>query len=116
MLYIDNENNIYLLGLTEESSGDLVTDASPVQVTLYESDGVTEISGESWPLAMSYFAGSKTIDGVTYPGGNYRGVLSDALVFDDDEKIVAHVEATKGANTFSMKHPDVARVRRSAAD
>lgn len=62
-LYTDNPSFIELASLTERESGNPIIDAA-VGVTIYDSAGA-EVTGESWPLAMPYDAGTLSYKGVT---------------------------------------------------
>lgn len=66
-LYAGNNSiEVLLEGLKNASSGSYINDAT-VTVTIYESDGTTEVTGVSWPVTMTY---------VTSSNGNYRGIVS----------------------------------------
>ena len=54
-LYVDNTSEIVLSVLTD-SSGSAISGAA-VNATLYEADGTTTVTGQSWPVALSESAG-----------------------------------------------------------
>lgn len=88
IVYIDNDNILRVTGLADSISAAYMN-AATVTVTLYESDGVTEVTGQSWPQTMAYEAGSN---------GNYRITLFDTLVLTHNRKYLAIVEADNGTN------------------
>lgn len=65
-IYLDNTSTIKLTGLQSSVDNSYVNDAT-VTATLYESDEVTEVTGETWPITLSYIASSN---------GNYSGSFS----------------------------------------
>lgn len=66
-LYAGNNTiEVELVGLKDASAGTYINDAT-VTVTMYGEDGSTEVTGETWPVTMSYVASSN---------GNYLGVVS----------------------------------------
>jgi hypothetical protein len=69
VLYLDNDNGLTLRGLHTKNPKTYVNDGT-VGVTLRDSSG-DALAGQSWPLAMSYVAGSD---------GDYVGTLEDTLV------------------------------------
>lgn len=71
VLYVNNDHVIEIQGLRDDS-GNIVAGAT-AEATLYESDGVTEVPNQVWPLELIY-TGSK---------GTYRGELSSAVGVSD---------------------------------
>ena len=68
LIYRANSNLLELVGLKNAATGAYLN-AATVTVTLQTEAG-TEISGETWPLTMSYVSGSN---------GDYRALLSHTL-------------------------------------
>lgn len=86
-LYIDNDNVLTLVGLQNSVSAAYLN-AATVAVTLTDADD-TEISGETWPLTMSYVSGSD---------GNYRATLPDTLTgLTTLDELSATITADAGA-------------------
>lgn len=86
-LYLGNDNVLTLVGLQNDISAAYLN-AATVTVTLVDSDG-TEISGETWPLTMTYVATSD---------GNYRATLPDTLTgLTAADALTAKVSADGGA-------------------
>lgn len=66
-LYAGNNTiDVELVGLKDASESTFINDAT-VTVTIFEEDGVTEVTGETWPVSMLYVAASN---------GDYLGVVS----------------------------------------
>ena len=86
-VYVGNTNIIDLVGLSSEVDDAFINDAD-VEVTVVDEDG-NEVSGQSWPLTMSYLPGSD---------GNYRGFISDEVSFVARDKYFANIVADGGAN------------------
>ena len=68
IIYISNDNLLTLDALTNTADSSFINDAT-VTVTLVDSTG-TEVTGETWPLAMSYVSSSN---------GKYQATLTDSL-------------------------------------
>ena len=62
----NNTIEVLLEGLKNGTTNEYINDAT-VTVVIYESDGATEVTGQSWPVTMGY---------VTSSNGNYRGIVS----------------------------------------
>lgn len=65
-IYLDNTSTVQLQGLQSVVDDSYINDAT-VTATLYESDEVTEVTGETWPITLDYIASSN---------GNYAGSFS----------------------------------------
>jgi len=83
VVYEDNDNLIWVLGLTNNLTEAFVTTASGT-AQLKDVDGANVGSA----VTLSYQSGSRTVNGVTYTGGNYAGTL------EEDEAIVAGTSYT----------------------
>jgi len=98
ILYVDNTNTVTLDGLQNSITAAYINDAT-VTLTIEDSDGV-EVTGETWPLTMSYVATSD---------GNYR-VAIDA-VLEDSEKYSAIINVSSSGSTAKWTVPITAIVR-----
>lgn len=85
ILLINSDNTIEINKLRLGLDGSTVTTAS-VAVTLYNNETDTEISGETWPLAMSHVG-----------DGLYQAGLSDSLSLSTCLICRAHITADNGA-------------------
>lgn len=90
LLYVGNDNIVEIQGL-RDADGKLITGAAAV-VTLYEDDGVTEVSGAAWPLAMAY----------TGTRGVYRAELPATLALVSKKRYRMKLEATYVGKVFSV--------------
>jgi len=86
VIYEGNDTIIEVKGLKNEVSGDYIN-AATVAVTLTDTTGV-EVTGETWPLAMSYVTGSN---------GKYRATLADTLSLTVGTRYEATISANAGA-------------------
>lgn len=84
-LYYGNDMLLEVAGLRDQATGDYLN-AATVTVTL-EDDADVQVTGESWPLAMSYVASSN---------GVYRATLRDTLSLTNNARYVATVIADAG--------------------
>lgn len=82
VIRISSDNLFEIRGLRNNADQSFVNDAT-VELTLLDEIGGTELSGQSWPLVLSYLAGS---DGV------YQGTIQDTVVADDGDTAVAKIE------------------------
>jgi hypothetical protein len=102
-LYIGNDNILELNGLLNVSvSPSTYVNTASVAVTLYDTNG-DEVSGETWPLTMSYVASSN---------GVYRATLSDSLSLKVNRRYRAKITANGGAGLQGEWHENVQAVRR----
>lgn len=51
VLYVNNDHVVEIQGL-RDAAGKLISDAT-AEATLYEADGITEVTGVTWPLALT---------------------------------------------------------------
>lgn len=79
-IYIDNNNVIKLLSVTNSITGAADTGAT-VTVTLKDSAG-ENVSGQTWPATMAHAS-----------GGTYRATLDADLVLQQNRKYTAHIGA-----------------------
>jgi hypothetical protein len=85
--FVANTNLLELIGLRSEVEDAYINNAT-VTVTINGPNG-DAISGETWPLAMSY---------VTASDGDYRATLLHTLPLIANQQYVAVIEANGGAN------------------
>lgn len=90
----------------ERVKGFSFLNAATVTVTLKDEADGTEVSGETWPLSMSYVTGSN---------GIYRATLADTLSLSEGSSYLAEISANAGAGlqgffTLTLK----AKVRKSS--
>lgn len=101
-LYYGNDMLLEVAGLQDQATGEYINDAT-VTVTL-EDSADNPVTGESWPLALSY---------VTASNGVYRATLRDTLALAINGRYVATVIADKGEGKRARWDLDfVCRVRR----
>lgn len=98
-LYLNNDHIIELDGL-QDVNGDFVAGAT-VKATLYESDGVTEVGGVTWPLTLSY-QGTR---------GNYAAELPASVAVVDKGRYKLNLSATSIGKRFEVTRIVVADMR-----
>lgn len=87
LYYYLNDNIIELNELYDNIGAAYINNAT-VTVTLEDASG-TEITGETWPLAMSYVAASN---------GKYRATLTSVLSVSLNDRLTAKVDIDAGVN------------------
>jgi len=102
IVYIENDNLIQLTGLQDAATSVYVNNAT-VTVTVTDRKGVN-VSGQSWPLTLSYVASSN---------GNYEGTLEDGLVLSIGQKYEAKVVADAGSDKIATWYLDLMAQRRT---
>ena len=95
-----NSMVIELLGLTDSITDAFVLDAT-VTITLLDDAGA-EVTGETWPLTMTFVAASD---------GNYRAVMDEAIVVIVGHQYTAQVTAISSGTTGFWEAPVVAERR-----
>ena len=102
-LYIGNDNIIELSSLRNVSTSPetYINDAT-VTVTIYDANG-DEVSGETWPLSLSYVSGSS---------GKYTATLADTLSLSVNKRYRIKLTADGGAGLKGEWHENVNAVRR----
>jgi hypothetical protein len=80
-----NDNLLEVFGLKDEAAGTFLNSAT-VTVTVTDLKSV-QVTGETWPLAMAFVAGSN---------GDYRATLKDTLGFTAGQEYVADIIADGG--------------------
>ena len=96
VVYTATDHRVRIPDLTDQD-GTSVTGAT-VEMTLYESDGTTEVSGVTWPVTLSD-------DG----GGEYSGVLPDTVNTQENTRYELRLVATSGSAKRTWREPVVVR-------
>ena len=86
IIHIDNDTQVTLEGLRVADQTTPINDATVV-ITLVERDTLDDVLGQTWPVTMNYVSGTD---------GNYRAVLSNALVLDPKKQYTAVVDVDAG--------------------
>lgn len=98
--WIESDQLLTVGGLRDTVTGAYVNMAT-VEATMYEADGLTEVGGQTWPLALSYVPASD---------GDYVGILQDARMLEDGRVYWIEVVADAGADVIkTWRWRDVAR-------
>ena len=87
VIYISSDNLIEVTGVLNVATNTYLNSAT-VTVRLVDAATSSDISGQSWPLTLTYVAASN---------GDYRGTLSDDLVISGSQNITAQVTVDGGA-------------------
>lgn len=99
VLYVGNDHVVEVQGL-RDADGKTIPSAA-VEVTLYESDGATEVTGVTWPLVLTY-EGSR---------GNYSGELSSSVGVTAGRRYTLKLTATYVSKTYEVFRTVKARLR-----
>lgn len=83
-LYVSNDNLFEVVGLKDAADNSAITSGT-ITVTLVDSAG-TQVTGETWPLAMSHVG-----------AGLWRATLVDTLSLTAGNFYTAQVSANAGA-------------------
>ena len=86
-IYRLSDNIIEVTGVKNVATGAYLNSAN-VDVTLVDASSGAEVSGQTWPMALSYVAGSD---------GDYRGTITDAISIDEGQTLIAKVTVDGGA-------------------
>ena len=101
-IQIGNTNIARLTGVKNGLTG-LVDDGATIEFTLYEVDGVTEVTGQSWPANM-----------FNEPGGTYIATLNETLDLLLNHTYTAQVDGVgSGSEVLSITEKVKAKVRGS---
>jgi len=87
VIYYSNDNTLEVRDLAKAGTGSAVADAV-VTVTAVKEKTRADVSGQTWPVTLSYVAASTL----------YRGTLKDDMVIVPEEKLIAQITASGGAN------------------
>lgn len=99
ILYVNNDHVVEIQGL-RDVDGKLITGAV-AGATLYEADGVTEVTGQVWPLVLTY----------TGARGVYRGELGPEVDIVSGGRYKMKLEAEYVGKTFEVIRTVKARTR-----
>lgn len=91
VLLIGNDQTLELKGL-RDANGAFIAGAT-ADAVLYESDGVTEVSGASWPLTLSYIG----------KRGTYRAQLPTSLNVVNDRRYELKLTAVYAGKKFEVR-------------
>ena len=94
-LYVSSDQYLWLLGLTNVSTGAFVTDAT---VSVQLTDPLNGNANVGSAVSLTYQSGSQTVNGVAYAGGNYRGLLAHSVALVAGQNYIATVTATSGTS------------------
>ena len=109
VLYARNDNLLWVCEVTNGLTGAYITNAT-VTAQLYDNDGDTVGS----QVSCAYTAGSVVVDGKTYAGGNYVGVVEEDAAITVGVPLVAHIEATATGDLVAhWEKPVTVMVRRT---
>lgn len=100
-LFVGNTMNVLLSGLQFEGEAGYINDAVAT-VSIFNSNG-TEVTGETWPLALDYVAASN---------GDYEAVLNEDLALVKNKTYTVEVIAEKDGNEGKWRETAVATDRR----
>lgn len=102
--FISNDNLLEVIGLQNAKTGEYINASATVQATLKDRAGAN-VTGASWPLALSYVAASN---------GNWDVVLPAALDLTDGQDYVCEITAqVSGGPTAAWSAPVTAIKRTS---
>lgn len=87
IIYNATDHILQVLGVKNKKTGDALNGAA-VRVTLYETDGTTVLTGETWPLTVPYVAASE---------GNYEVTLTEQLNTENKDGGLAKITIDAGA-------------------
>jgi hypothetical protein len=84
-IFIGNTNLAVMTGVKNGITGD-IDDGATLTITLYESDGTTPVTGQTWPAPM-----------FNETGGTYVATLEEGLVLSLNHIYVAIVDGVGSA-------------------
>jgi len=90
-IYIGNDNVFRTRGIKNSLTNEFINDAT-VELTLNDLDG-NEISGQTWPLTLTYIAGTN---------GEYQGTIDDAIDVEDGQTGEAVLEISGDSLTATL--------------
>ena len=100
ILYAQNTHTFYVSNV-QALTGEFLSTASAV-VTLYDRTKHTEITGQSWPLTLSY---------ISTTSGDFRGILSASMQVVTNQLLVAQLTITTANAKGYWEVPVVVQVR-----
>lgn len=90
-LYVSSDQYLWVLGLVDNTTGSYVTTAT---VSAQLSDITGDIGS---PISLAYQSGSQTVNGRTFAGGNYSGLLGHATDLTAGSNYTCTITITSGA-------------------
>jgi hypothetical protein len=103
-IWIGNTNIAQMTGVINGLTGEF-DDGASLNITLYESDGTTPVTPQSWPTQM-----------FNEPGGVYNATLDPDLDLSLNHTYIAVVDGTGGGGGGEVMHVEescVAKIRGS---
>lgn len=91
-IYVGSDNVFRTRGIRNSLTGEFINDAV-VELTLLDANG-DELSGQSWPLTLSYIASSD---------GEYQGTIDDAVVAEDGQIVEAVIDISGDGLTAQLR-------------
>lgn len=98
-LYSGNNSHRVEVSDLKDGDGAVVTDAT-VSVTIYESDGETEVTGVTWPVSLSHDS-----------NGEYKGVVPHDAAIDAGSRYRILINASRGVDKGQWNGWVTAQVR-----
>ena len=100
-LEVGNPNPIYADGVKDEDNEyvddavivAVLRDSAGEEVTVLDTDDVTDITGATWPLTLDYIAGSDGRYRGTIPAGAQLTAGDEYTLFIDSNDDSLHIEA-----------------------
>lgn len=93
IIYFENDNLIEVTDVKNVATDAYINDAD-VTLTLYDAATMEEITGQTWPLALTYVTGSD---------GDYRGTINDDIGVAEFQALKAEVIIDGGAGLRSKR-------------
>lgn len=90
ILYLNNDHLVGIEGLRDATGAQVA--GAVAEATLYESDGVTEVLGVSWPITMAY-KGQR---------GEYSGELPASVEVQDQGRYELKITAVSAGKRFEV--------------
>jgi hypothetical protein len=102
-MFNKNDNTLTVDKLKDEVAGTYINSSTTLTVTLYPLDSTTAVTGETWPVTMTYVSGSN---------GKYRATLKDTLSLSVNSTYVAQVTSDSAANKLGYWEKHITVIRR----
>lgn len=100
-IYIMSHNIIEVTGVMNAAT-DTFLNGADVTLTLLDTVSGEAIVGQTWPLALTYIAGSD---------GDYRGTILDSIELSANQNLMAEVIVDAGAGLKRYwQRPCIARI------
>lgn len=95
--FVLTDNVLKVSGLINSVSSSYLNSAT-VTATIIDAISSAQVTGETWPIALSYVSASN---------GDYRATLTNSLAFVDGGRYIAVVNANAGVGLVKTWHIDV---------